>query len=107
MNFLICHLVQEQGQKKSLDKIKASLKQAIQVPSNFVSSSSLLWHQASSLMMKLSAATASNIFYTLSDKTRRASAIRLRLTNSLPQDSFLQSTGWSKCGFQCVSKQQY
>jgi hypothetical protein len=36
MNFLICHLIQEQGQKKSLDKIKASLKQAVHIPLDFV-----------------------------------------------------------------------
>ncbi len=35
-NFLICHLIQEQGQKKSLNEIKASLKQAVHIPSNFV-----------------------------------------------------------------------
>ena len=34
-NYLICQLVQTQGQKKSLDKIKASLKQMIHVPTDF------------------------------------------------------------------------
>jgi hypothetical protein len=34
-DYLICHLVQEQGQKKSLDEIKASLKQTVQVPKDF------------------------------------------------------------------------
>jgi hypothetical protein len=34
-NYLICHLIQVEGQKKSLDEIKASLKQLVQVPSNF------------------------------------------------------------------------
>jgi hypothetical protein len=35
-DFLICHLIQEQGQKKSLDKIKALQKQALHVPLDFV-----------------------------------------------------------------------
>jgi hypothetical protein len=35
-DFLICHLIQEQGQKKSVDKIKASLKQAVHLPLDFV-----------------------------------------------------------------------
>jgi hypothetical protein len=34
-NYLICHSIQVEGQKKSLDKIKASLKQSVHVPSNF------------------------------------------------------------------------
>ena len=34
-DYLICHLVQEQGQKKSLDEIKASLKQTVHVPKDF------------------------------------------------------------------------
>ncbi len=41
-DFLICHLIKEQGQKKSLDKIKASLKQAVHVPSDFVGLGTLL-----------------------------------------------------------------
>jgi hypothetical protein len=36
MDYLICHLIQEQGQKKSLDNIKASLKQTVHVPKDFV-----------------------------------------------------------------------
>jgi hypothetical protein len=36
-DYLICHLIQEQGQKKSLGEIKASLKQAVHIPSDFVS----------------------------------------------------------------------
>jgi len=35
MDYLICHLIQEQGQKKSLDKIKASLKQTVHLPKDF------------------------------------------------------------------------
>jgi hypothetical protein len=34
-DYLICHLIQVEGQKKSLDKIKASLKQLLHVPSDF------------------------------------------------------------------------
>jgi TATA-box binding protein (TBP) (component of TFIID and TFIIIB) len=34
-DYLICHLIQVEGQKKSLDEIKASLKQSVHVPSNF------------------------------------------------------------------------
>ena len=33
--YLICHLIQKQGYKKSLDKIKASLKQTVHIPNNF------------------------------------------------------------------------
>jgi hypothetical protein len=36
-DFLICHLVQKQGEKKSLNEIKASLKQAVHEPFDFVS----------------------------------------------------------------------
>jgi hypothetical protein len=36
MDYLICHLIQEKGQKKSLDDIKASLKQTVHVPKDFV-----------------------------------------------------------------------
>jgi hypothetical protein len=35
-DYLICHSIQEQGQKKSLDDIKASLKQTVHVPKDFV-----------------------------------------------------------------------
>ena len=35
MDYLICHLIQEQGQKKSLDEIKASLKQTVYLPKDF------------------------------------------------------------------------
>jgi hypothetical protein len=35
-DYVICHLIQEQGQKKSLDNIKASLKQTVHVPKDFV-----------------------------------------------------------------------
>jgi hypothetical protein len=34
-DYIICHLIQVEGQKKSLDEIKASLKQLVHVPSNF------------------------------------------------------------------------
>jgi hypothetical protein len=34
-DYLICQLVQTQGQKKSLDEIKASLKQRVHVPTDF------------------------------------------------------------------------
>jgi hypothetical protein len=34
-DYLICHLIQVEGQKKSLEEIKASLKQLVHVPSNF------------------------------------------------------------------------
>jgi hypothetical protein len=33
-DFLVCHLLQEEGQKKSVDEIKASLEQSVHVPSN-------------------------------------------------------------------------
>jgi hypothetical protein len=45
-------------------------------------SKSLQWHQASFLAMKVSAPTTSNIFYTLLDKTIRASAIRSHSTKT-------------------------
>jgi hypothetical protein len=34
-DYLICHLIQVEGQKKSLEEIKALLKQSVHVPSNF------------------------------------------------------------------------
>jgi hypothetical protein len=34
-DYLICQLVQTQGQKKMMDEIKASLKQSVHIPSNF------------------------------------------------------------------------
>jgi hypothetical protein len=34
-NYLICHLIQVEGQKKSLEEIKALWKQLVHVPSNF------------------------------------------------------------------------
>jgi hypothetical protein len=34
-DYLICYLIQVEGQKKSLEEIKALLKQSVQVPSNF------------------------------------------------------------------------
>jgi hypothetical protein len=74
-DFLICHLIQEQGQKKSLDAIKASLKQAVHVPSNFVSLGTQLqllqWHQASSLAIKATALTTSNISYSSSEERKK------------------------------------
>jgi hypothetical protein len=69
-------------------------------------SNSLQWHRASSLATKASALTTSNIFYSSSDETKRASAIRSCSTKSLPQDSSLQMNGEFKGGFKCVSKQQ-
>ena len=35
MDYLICQLIQEQGQKKSLDEFKASLKQTVHLPKDF------------------------------------------------------------------------
>jgi hypothetical protein len=34
-DYLICHLLQIEGQKKSLEEIEASLKQAVHVPSDY------------------------------------------------------------------------
>ena len=34
-DYLICQLVQTQGQKKLLDEMKASLKQTVHIPTNF------------------------------------------------------------------------
>jgi hypothetical protein len=34
-DYLICHLIQVEGQKKSIEEIKALLKQSSHVPSNF------------------------------------------------------------------------
>jgi hypothetical protein len=34
-DYLVCQLVQTQGQKKMLDKVKASLKQTVHIPSDF------------------------------------------------------------------------
>jgi hypothetical protein len=34
--YLICHFIQEQGQKKSIDDIKSSLKQTMHVPNDFI-----------------------------------------------------------------------
>jgi hypothetical protein len=34
-DYLICHLHQVEGQKKSLDEIKASLKQTVNVPNDY------------------------------------------------------------------------
>jgi hypothetical protein len=34
-DYLVCQLVQTQGQKKTLDEIKASLKQTVHIPSDF------------------------------------------------------------------------
>ena len=42
MDYLICHLIQEQGQKKSLEEIKASLKQSVHLPKDFDSLGSQL-----------------------------------------------------------------
>ncbi len=52
-DFLICHLLQELGQKKSLDKTKALLKQAVHIPSDFIGIGAQL---------QLFAAVASSIF---------------------------------------------
>jgi hypothetical protein len=42
MDYLICHLIQEQGQKKLLEEIKASLKQSVHLPKDFDSLGSQL-----------------------------------------------------------------
>jgi hypothetical protein len=34
-DYLICHLIHVEGQKKPLEEIKALLKQSVHVPSNF------------------------------------------------------------------------
>jgi hypothetical protein len=33
-DYMVCHLIQEEGQKKSVDEIKASLKQSMHIPSD-------------------------------------------------------------------------
>ncbi len=53
MDYLVCHLIQEQGQKKLLNKIKSSLKQTVHVPKDFDSLGSQL----------ILFATASTIFF--------------------------------------------
>jgi hypothetical protein len=90
----------------------ASLKQAVYVPFDFVSLGTqlqLFAAVASSIIVgaKNVCTNPSDNFYTTSDKAKRASAMRLHLANSLPQDSFLKLTGESKGGFECVSKQQF
>ena len=56
-DYLICHLVQEQGQKKSLDEIKASLKQSVHVPKDFtgLGTQLRLFATASSIFLKVRA----------------------------------------------------
>lgn len=36
-NYLTCHLIHENGQKQSIDKIKASLKQEVIIPKDYSS----------------------------------------------------------------------
>ena len=56
-DYLICQLVQTQGQKKSLNEIKASLKQTVHVPTDFNSMETqiqcLLPHVRTSLETKV------------------------------------------------------
>ena len=33
-DYMVCHLIREEGQKKSVDEIKASSKQSVHIPSN-------------------------------------------------------------------------
>ena len=33
-DYMVCHLIREEGQKKSVDEIKASLKQSVRIPSD-------------------------------------------------------------------------
>jgi hypothetical protein len=105
-------LVQEQGRKKSLDEIKASIKQAVHIPSNLVSLAGkqlLLFVVTSSIFFGGDSVCSECLKHHLHlvRQNKKASVIRSCLTNSLLQDSFLQSTGDSKGGFECVSKQQY
>ena len=55
-DYLICHLVQKQGQKKSLDEIKASLKQTVHVRTQlqlFATTSSIFFGSESICSEKL------------------------------------------------------
>jgi hypothetical protein len=102
-DFLICHLTQEQDQKKSLDEIKASLKQAVHVPSNVVSlGTQLQLFAAASCILFGNKSICINCLkhlLLLLDKTKRALTI-----NTLLQDPFLQLIGEFKGSFQCLSK---
>jgi hypothetical protein len=68
MDFLICHLIQEQSQKKSIDESRLHLnKQYTYLLTLSVTehnSNSLQRHQASYLAMEVSAPTTSNILCT-------------------------------------------
>jgi hypothetical protein len=66
-DYLSCHLIQEQGQKKSLDDIKASLKQTVHVPKDLVGLGTQLqlFAMASSIFLeaRASARRSSTICY--------------------------------------------
>ena len=86
MDYLICHLIQEHGQKKSLDEIKSSLKQTASDLNLFF----LQPHQPSSSAKTVSARKNWTSCPPSSAETRKLCATKLHSTNSSQQNFYLQ-----------------
>jgi hypothetical protein len=93
-DYLICHLIQEQGRKKSIDEIKASLKQTVHVPKNFtglgtqlqlfVTASPIFFESKNICMEKL------NQLLLLFGQNKKPIRDQIALANSLQQNSYLR-----------------
>jgi hypothetical protein len=95
-DYLIYHLIQVEGQKKSLDEIKPSLKQLVHVPSDFngLEIQIQLFGAALTIFFGEDSVCTSNLnqLLTMIGRNKKSFQDQIALDNFLPPNSFLQST---------------
>jgi hypothetical protein len=109
-DYLVCQLVQTQGQKKTLNKIKASLKQTIHIPSDFDGMRTQLQVFAAACKIFFGkesvCATFSGSSSLLLDAARKLFETTLLWTTFSSQNSFSPLTVDSNAGSACANLQQ-
>jgi hypothetical protein len=109
-DYLVCQLVQTQGQKKMLDKIIASLKQTVHIPSDFNGMGTQLQVFAAAceifLAKRAFVQPVSGSSLSLSDATRKLFETTSLWTNFSLQNSFSPPTINSNTGSACANLQQ-
>jgi hypothetical protein len=102
-DYLICHPIQVEGQKKSLEEIKASLKQSVHVPSDFngLGTQIQLFGAALTIFFgEYSVCTSSlNQLLTMIGRIKKSFQDQNTWDNFLPENSFLRSTNEFNAGW--------
>ncbi len=104
----MCHLIQAQGQKKSLNEIKASLKQAVHIPLDFVGLGIQLqlFMAVSSIFFGKESVCTDKLKYLLLlvGCNKKSFCSQIALDDFFATNSSLQLIGEFKGGSECVSR---